>query len=87
MVFAQLDDIAGQGSYSGDKFNTLHTQGFRYYVGFCEDGNPWANVQKDYFRQGRIMVTGSNLAYHADWFTALFDPSAVLDSSRGTVPK
>lgn len=87
MVFAQLDDIAAQGSYSGDKFNALQSQGFRYYIGFCSDGQPWANVEKDYFRQGRIMVTGSNLSYHADWFASLFDASSVLDSSRGTVPQ
>ena len=87
MVFAQLDDLAGQGSYTGDKFNTLQNEGFRYYIGFCEDGKPWANVLRDYFRQGRIMVTGSNLAHHSDWFTALFDPSSILDVTRGTIPK
>ena len=87
MVFAQLDDISGQGAYTGDKFNALQNEGFRYYIGFCDDGKPWSNVLRDYFRQGRIMVTGSNLAYHSDWFTALFDPSSVLDGSRGAIPK
>jgi len=87
MVYAQLSDIAGPGAYSGEKFELLQSQGFRYYIGFCQDGMLWANVEKDYFRQGRIMVTGSNLAYHSEWFTSLFDASLVLDTSRGTVPK
>lgn len=87
LAYAQLTDIAKPGEYSGDKFSTLQSLGFRIYLGFCTDGQSWTTIQNDYVRQGRIMVTGSNLAHHADWFTPYFDASSVLDSSRGNVPK
>lgn len=87
LTYAQMGDIADKGTYSGDKFGALQEFGFRYYLGFCTDGNPWAVVEKTYVRMGRIMVTGSNLAYHKDWFTDLFDPASVLDASRGAIPQ
>ena len=86
LAYAQMTDISGKGAYSGDKFNTLQAAGFRYYLGFCNDGSLWANVEEDYVRMGRLMVTGSNMAHHADWFADLFDSSTILDSTRGTVP-
>ena len=86
LVYAQLTDITKDAVYSGEKYNTLRDLGFRYYLGFCEDGKPWASVTTEYVRQGRILVTGSALAHHADWFNNLFDASSVLDSTRGNVP-
>lgn len=86
LVYAQLTDITEDAVYSGEKYNTLKDQGFRYYLGFCENGTPWTTVTNDYVRQGRILVTGSAMAHHADWFTDLFDPTSVLDTTRGTVP-
>ena len=65
----------------------LQNLGFRYYLGFCDDGKPWCSITAQYVRQGRILVTGSNMAYHADWFTNLFDPSSILDSTRGEIPQ
>lgn len=86
LTYAQLTDITKDPVYSGEKYEALHGLGFRYYIGFCEDGKPWATITNDYVRQGRIMVTGSTLAHHADWFANLFDASSVLDASRGNVP-
>ena len=87
MVFAQESDIAGSGDYSGDKYEALKEAGLRYYMGFCTNGTPWATVGADHFRQGRILVTGSNMAHHAEWFTDLFDPAQVLDTAvRGEIP-
>lgn len=86
LTYAQLTDITTDPVYSGEKYDTLYNLGFRYYIGFCEDGKPWASITDQYVRQGRIMVTGSNLAHHSDWFTNLFDVSSVLDSSRGNIP-
>ena len=86
LTYAQLSDISKDSVYSGEKYETLQDLGFRYYLGFCEDGKPWANITDGYVRQGRIMVTGSNLTHHADWFTNMFDASSVLDSTRGNVP-
>jgi len=86
LVYAQQGDITTGQTYSGAKYELLRNAGFRYFLGFCNNGTPWATVTNDYVRQGRILVTGSNLAYHADWFTGMFDAASVLDSSRGTVP-
>lgn len=87
MVFAQQSDIADSGEYSGDKYNALKEAGLHYYLGFCSNGTPWATVGADHFRQGRILVSGSNMAHHAEWFTDLFDPAQVLDTEvRGQIP-
>lgn len=86
LAYAQLTDISTDAAYSGEKYDTLKNLGFRYYLGFCEDGKPWATVTDEYVRQGRILVTGSALAHHEAWFTGLFDPSSVLDTTRGNVP-
>ena len=87
LVYAQNSDISTEQLYSGDKFNMLQNAGFRYYLGFCTDGQSWATVTDSYVRIGRLMVTGSNLAHHADWFENLFDPTTVLDPSRGNIPR
>lgn len=87
LTYAQLTDISNDNTYSGEKYQALQDLGFRYYLGFCQDGNPWATITDSYVRQGRILVTGANLAHHSDWFTNLFDTSTVLDSTRGNVPQ
>ena len=86
LTYAQLTDITKDTVYSGEKYEALRDLGFRYYLGFCEDGTPWASITDSYVRQGRIMVTGSNLAHHSEWFTNMFDASSVLDSTRGNIP-
>ena len=85
-VFAQQSDITKDEIYSGEKYTNLRDAGFRYYLGFCSDGQSWTTVTNEYVRMGRILVTGSALAHHADWFANMFDAAAVLDSSRGNVP-
>lgn len=85
LVFAQSSDISDGTSYMGDKFNVLHNAGFRYFLGFCSDGAPWASVMDDYVRQGRILVGGSSLTENPASFTDLFDAAAILDTAaRGT---
>ena len=86
LTYAQLTDITNDLVYSGEKYDTLRNLGFRYYLGFCNDGKPWASITNEYVRQGRILVTGAALAHHADWFANLFDAPSVLDSTRGNVP-
>lgn len=83
LTYAQLTDITTEKAYTGEKYNTLHNLGFRYYLGFCENGKPWADVTAQYVRQGRILVTGENLTSHADWFSTYFDATMVLDPNRG----
>ncbi len=86
LVYAQNADITTDQFYSGAKYDLLRNAGFRYFLGFSTNGAPWTTITNDYVRQGRLMVTGSNLAYHADWFASMFDAASVLDSSRGTIP-
>jgi len=87
-VFAKNSDISNTGTmYSGDKFQALMNLGFRYYLGFCDTGTPWQVLTDGYVRQGRLMVTGTNLAHNPQWFEGIFDATAILDSSRGAVPQ
>ncbi len=88
LVFARNSDIADNAAaYSGEKYNLLHSFGFTHYLGFCTEGTNWFTATADYVRQGRILVSGANMAYHADWFTGIFDPHTILDSTRGTIPE
>ncbi len=87
MAFAQISDISDKTPYSGEKFNKLMDAGFRYYLGFCQNGELWASVESNHVRQARILVTGSNLKYHAAWFEGILDPVQILSSLRGTIPQ
>ncbi len=87
MVFAQESDITKNTSYSGEKFDTLMDAGFRYYFGFCKNGQLWVSVENSYFRQARILVTGSNLKYNGIWFKDVLNPVEILSSLRGTIPQ
>lgn len=87
IVFAQNSDIAPQGAYSGEKYEMLKAAGFTQFIGFAENGSTWADLQPDYVRQGRIMVTGTNVAHNAQWFASMFDAENVLDTARGEVPE
>lgn len=87
MVFAQLSDITNTDVYSGDKFTVLQNAGFHYYLGFSTDGTPWSVIGENYIRQGRILVSGANMAHNSQWFAGLFDTEYVLDRDlRGTIP-
>lgn len=81
LVYALNSDISNQNAYTGEKYNYLHDYGFRHFLGFCEDGTPWASVADDYVRIGRILVGGTNISQNPDWFTGMFDAS-VLDPAR-----
>ena len=87
MVFAQNSDITNTDVYSGEKFTALQNAGFRYYLGFCTDGNPWSVIGENYVRHGRILVSGSNMAHRSQWFEGIFDTEYVLDrDTRGNIP-
>ena len=85
-MFAQNSDIGSRDAYAGDKFNLLYGNGFRYYIGFAEDGSAWTESYSSYVRQGRIMVSGSNMKDHAQWFASMFDATKILTDSRGDEP-
>ncbi len=82
MIFPRGIDIQAPGTYSGDKFTVLQNSGFRYYIGYSQDGEAWATVEHDYVRLGRIMVTAENLKDHAAWFAGIFNPTTVLTADR-----
>lgn len=87
LVYARNSDIAGRNAdYSGAKFTLLSEFGFTNFLGFCTDGNTWFSQNNNILRQGRILVTGSNLAHHAEWFDGILDPTSILDPARGTIP-
>lgn len=81
-VFAKSDIANPSTIYSGEKFNKLSALGFKYFIGFCDNGTPWQILTDSYVRQGRLMVTGSNLANNPAWFEGIFQIDAVLDSNR-----
>lgn len=82
LVYARSADIAAPGTYSGEKFTALQELGFRYYLGFCTDGEPWFVADSTYVRQGRIIVSAQNLKDHPEWFEGICSPSAVLTETR-----
>lgn len=86
LALAQLSDLSGTNGYGSSRHEVLQQNGFRLYLGFCSDGETWATVEDTYVRMGRILVTGSNIAHHAEWFNGILDTTDILDSSRGNVP-
>lgn len=88
-VFAQNSDIGTKDNpYSGQVYNELRANGFGIFLGFANtDGSTWAYEGQQYVRMGRIMVSGSNMAYNSSWFDGLFDTNKVLDANRGSIPK
>ena len=87
LVYAQSSDIDSAGiAYTGPKFDTLLAYGFTRFLGFSSANEPWFYSDESYARQGRIMITGSNLAHHAPWFEGMFDAATILDPTRGDVP-
>ena len=83
MVFAQNSDINSGVLYSGDKFEYLKSIGFKYFLGFCAEGDPFTFIAEDYIRQGRLLVTGNNLSKNAKWFNGIIDTEGILDEARG----
>lgn len=81
LVFAQGSDIS---EYTGNKYNVLYSSGFRYFISSAT--KPWADVSSNYFRQRRLMVTGTQMSYSSSMFSAYFDAKSILDEQRGTVP-
>jgi len=84
-VFVKNSPIS---SYTDAAFQQLYTTGFRYFV---EEGTTtYAEVNNNYVRQKRFIVSGNTMAWKSTNFTSpnmIFDPVAILDvTSRGQVP-
>ena len=82
-VFCKNTDIGSAGkAYTDEKFDLLYAAGFRYFLGFCQDRQPWFSAHGKYVRQGRLLVSGWNMKYNPQLFSELFDPAPVLDPNR-----
>ncbi len=83
-AFAKQSDIASAGTaYTDDKkYEALSLGGYSYFLGFCEDAQPWMVIEGSYVRQGRLMVTGHALKNRTEWFEGIFDCSSVIDRNR-----
>ncbi len=83
LVFAKESDISeSTAPYAGDNFDVLQSFGFVKYLGFCNEGEFWGTEGEGYIRLGRLLVTGSAMKSHSDWFDGIFDTYSVLDSTR-----
>ena len=82
LVYPTGGDIRGQEAYSGEKYDALHSHGFRYFVG-VDNGTTWGMTTGDHARQVRTLVTAENLQNHPEWFEGLFDTTTVLSAERG----
>lgn len=84
LVFAQEGDI-GSSYQDNNKFDILHENGFHYFLG--SSSILFQEVGERYVRHNRLLVTGSTLAHHADWFQGMIDTADLLDSLRGSIPE
>lgn len=78
MVFAQNSDIKSSILYTGSKYEYLKSIGFNYFLGFCTDGDAFTFIADEYVRQGRLMVTGTNIKSHESWFKGIFETEDLL---------
>ncbi len=89
LIYPFGSDIAEyhKDAYDGDRYDVLHDAGFRYFIGMDSSTKSWADVNSDYFRMTRRLVTGAHMAYSPEVFEDLFDASTVLNTARGKVPE
>ena len=82
MVLPKEGDIATRDEeYNQNaKFNVMYNYGFNFYLGSGE--TPWSQVSDRYVRHSRLMVTGSYLLNHPEWYQGLFSAASVLDVAR-----
>ena len=86
-VFPRNSDLAGSGvAYDDERFDLIYSYGFTHYLGFSNTTENWNFCEGEYFRQSRILVSGSVLAHHGAWFDGILDAAVILDPARGEVP-
>lgn len=81
LVYPTGGDIRGQEAYSGAKYDVLHQNGFRYFLG-VQNGVNWGMTTAEYARQTRTLVTAQNLIEHPEWYAGMFDAASVLSDQR-----
>lgn len=84
LVFAREADI-GTNYQGNEKFDVLYGQGYRFFLG----STPFLSheVKENYVRHSRLLVTGSTLQHHSEWFDGIMDTAGLLDPLRGRIPQ
>ena len=84
MVFAQEADI-GTRYENNEKFDVLYKNGYRFFLG----STPFISTEVNelYVRHSRLMVTGSTLYHHSEWFSQIFSTKDLLDLRRSNIPE
>lgn len=83
LIYAHGEDIAGIGKYSGEKFETLKSHGFKYFCN-VDSAKAWVQIQDDYVRQGRRNLDGYRMWYNPELLEDLFIVDDVWDKTRPT---
>ena len=82
IVFARGSDIE---AYSGTTFDVLYNSGLRIFLN--SGSSPRVDVNTNFVKQTRLMVTGEALTWYASQFSSYFDSNVVLDlAARGSSP-
>lgn len=82
IVFARGSDIE---AYSGTTFDVLYGSGLRIFLN--SGSSPRVDVNNNFVKQTRLMVTGEAMAWYASQFSSYFDSNVVLDlTARGSTP-
>ena len=82
MVMPYEDIVSGREPYSGDKYDLLIQNGFRFFMAENDDSN-WGEITDHYARMNFRIVTAETMSRSPRVYSDLFDASAVLDPSRG----
>ncbi len=81
-VFPYGGDIEdNEDVYSSDAYDLLYDAGYRYFLNISS-GENFAQLTRNYVRQGRRYVDGYTMLFEPEQLSDLFDVSVVLDSSR-----
>lgn len=83
IIYAHGEDIAGIGKYSGAKYETLKSYGFKYFCN-VDAHEYWVQLTGDYLRQGRRNLDGYRMWYNPEMLDDLFEVDDVWDNSRPT---
>ena len=82
MVYAKSSDIGVNYDASNGKYNVLKNEGFRYFISAAS--TPYADVNVNFVRQSRIMVTGQMMTTNPEVFSNYFNAKDVLNDQRGS---
>lgn len=83
LIYPFGNDIAGIGKYTGEKYEMLHSLGFRYYCN-VDSAPSWLQIRDDYVRQGRRNLDGYRMWYSPEMLKDLFEVEKVWDNTRPT---